>query len=216
MVQKMLCPRHVLTPLLSSAILVALTACGPHYTSGKELIERFPTPIYSMDGEPLNGGTLGKPTCESAQSAWLERQDLDHDGTLDLDEVLSAARARFTAMDPDGDGYITSDELLTYRQHVMGGEFEQSPPKPETGSTEDDGGHRPRLTKVSNRPQGSQPDPVLAADSNLDFKVTLEEFLALQRENFIHLDRDHDHTVSTEELTALCRVRERAAQPNQR
>jgi len=224
-------------PAIVLGLLAALNGCsllpssllqsGPN---SHDLLDRFPTPIYSIDGEPLNGGQLGNPKCTEAQSDWLARQDKNHDGTLDLDEVLAAARTRFTAMDATGEGYLTSDKLTAYRQKVMGGEFttgDKLTPLPDSVDQADpvisgSGANRgqsdrvPKPTRLNTRPQGTQPDPVLAADANLDFKVTLDEFLTYQRELFARLDIDHDHTLSADELGTLCRIRERAAQPGER
>lgn len=208
----------------SLRLVIAMTCClvgsgcGHDSPSTEELLEKYPTPIYSLTGEPLNGGPLGQPKCEDAQAAWASRVDADHDGFIDLNELLDNARAQFTAMDLDHSGALTSDQLSLYRKP-----FTLTPRTP-PASTENDatapsdspsGAHH-KKDSSADRPQGirpptSQPDPVLAADSNLDFKVTLDEYLAQQRESFTQLDKNKDHRLSSDELAVLCHIRERAA-----
>lgn len=212
--------------VMSMTCCLAGFGCGHNAPSTEELLARYPTPIYSLTGEPLNGGPLGRPKCEDAQTAWAARVDADHDGFIDLDELLDNARAQFAAMDLDHSGALTSDQLSVYRKP-----FALSPRTPPAstgtsadsdGATPDDsqsapqsGAHRKKDPAADRplglRPPSSQPDPVLAADSNLDFKVTLDEYLAQQRESFTQLDKNKDHRLSADELAVLCHIRERAA-----
>ena len=201
-----------MAPLAVLALDLSLQGCGPSLPSNADLLDRFPTPIYSLTGEVLNGGTLGQPHCDYAQAAWLARIDSDHDGTIDLDELLAAARRQFAAMDLNHDGFVTAFELETYRSAFL------SPPSDSDKNASDHADHPATRDerKMAVHPHGSQPDPVLAADVNLDFKVTLDEFLALQKDNFRDFDKDHDQTLEAQELNRLCRQREKAATPSSR
>lgn len=71
--------------------------------------------IYSPNGEPLNGSTLGRPSCKSALSSWFDRVDFNHDGFIDHDEFMLDASTQFTRMDLDRNGYLLSEELERYR-----------------------------------------------------------------------------------------------------
>ena len=60
--------------------------------------------IFSPNGEPLSGGTLGHPSCVEAIAGWFDRVDTNHDGIIDRNELLADARIQFLRMDRDGDG----------------------------------------------------------------------------------------------------------------
>lgn len=187
------------------SLCFGISAChNPFAESPSDLLTRFPTPIYSLTGELLNGGTLGHPLCEDAQSAWLKRVDTDQDGTIDQAELSAEAKRQFALMDLNHDGFITSDELAIYRGQNDAQDLHDE-------NTKKDPQDRRSVYHIAAHPHGSQPDPVLSADSNLDFKVTLNEFLALQIENLQLYDKDHDHTLDAHELNQLCRNRDKAA-----
>lgn len=219
--------------VLSLVCCMAVAGCGHGSITSQELLEKYPTQIYSMTGEPLNGGRLGRPKCEDAQAAWLARVDTDRDGTIDLEELLAESSRQFAVMNIDHSGQLTADQLEAYRApYALNRE---SAPKPQTDASRGDGpaddgpqgdgpqedrqrGDRPgghTQGRGGNgggpRPAASQPDPVLAADSNLDFEVSLQEFMIQQRENFRQLDKNHDQRLSADELNILCHIRERAA-----
>ncbi len=44
----------------------------------------------------------------------------------------------------------------------------------------------------------------MSADTNLDNKVTPEEFMAYARKKFLELDSNHDGTLSRDEVLARC------------
>ena len=195
--------------LIYASCLFVLAGCGNlGGPSSTDLLSRYPTPIYSLTGEILNGGPLGQPRCEAAQESWLNRVDTDHDGLLELAELQDEARRLFAQMDLNKDGFITADELAVYRAAFQNPD---QPPGMEIDPKAPKGTHRLPI-----HPHGSQPDPVLSADSNLDFQVTLDEFLALQKDNIARYDKNHDHKLDAGELQQLCRERERSATPSTR
>ncbi|MDB5364166.1 MAG: hypothetical protein JWM77_93 [Rhodospirillales bacterium] len=49
-----------------------------------------------------------------------------------------------------------------------------------------------------------EPDPVMAADTNLDFKVTKLEWETYVESNFDELDRNHDGRLSPDEVASSC------------
>jgi hypothetical protein len=214
------------TLVLSVVCTMTAAGCGHGSMSSKELLEKYPTQIYSLTGEPLNGGVLGRPKCEAAQADWLARVDTDHDGTLEIDELLAETNRQFTVMNIDHSGQLTADQLEVYRAPFALTRDAAPGPQPD-GSDQDRGQDRGDQDQdhdqgrrggrdaphagTGPRPPASQPDPVLAADSNLDFEVSLQEFILQQRENFRQLDKNHDQRLSAGELNALCHMRERAA-----
>ncbi len=50
---------------------------------------------------------------------------------------------------------------------------------------------------------GSVIDPVMSADTNLDYKVTPDEFIAYSRNKFKELDTDHTGKLSLLKVTAV-------------
>ena len=207
-VASMLSFRHCRWTLFYSlSLCFGISACHNFLTdSPSDLLTRFPTPIYSLTGELLNGGPLGHPLCEDAQAAWLQRVDTNRDGSIDQDELSAESKRQFALMDLNHDGFITADELAVYRSQFDSHEEE----------AKNESQNRKGIYRLTAHPNGSQPDPVLSADSNLDFKVTLDEFLAFQIENLQHYDKDHDHTLDSHELNPLCRNRDKAATPTSR
>ena len=185
---------------------MAVSGCQGRPAPTSDMLTKYPTPIYSLTGERLNGGALGQPACDEAQAAWLKRVDQDRDGTLDAEELMTEAKRQFALMDLNHDGIITAAELSAYRSQ-MDGTSAAMPQEPTD---------RRGVQQLPMHPASSQPDPVLSADSNLDFQVTLDEYLTQQRENLSLYDKDKDRSLDAQELNKLCRIREQAATPSRR
>lgn len=192
---------------------VALSGCA----SGPPPLPPAATMILSPNGEPLTGGPLGQAPCDAALGAWMERTDTNHDGLLSADELLADARAQFDRMDQDGDGFVTVSELQAYR-------LPYRPPRPERSeqarrdaeASAPPPGRRQRGGGSGQRPSGSEsrnsiggqaepPDPVMAADVNLDFHVSRDEFLAHTKRVFARLDTHRDGRLDRAGVTASCR-----------
>jgi hypothetical protein len=174
--------------------------------------------IYSPNGEPLTGGPLGHPSCEEALARWFDRLDVDRRGTIDRDQYLADARRQFTAMDLDKQGAITADQLSRYRapydsvsrSETAAGASESSSRAPRSGQ----GAHRPGQSNTGPRasaaggPRGhsldEEPDPVMAADVHLQFKVTLPDFVAYADGKFVELNGKHDGRLAKTEVLAQC------------
>lgn len=166
--------------------------------------------IYSPNGEPLNGGPLGRPTCNKAMSTWFARVDTDHAGRLSHAEFMADATAQFARMDIDHNGYLVPEELeryrLPYRQDAS-----PTAGTAQTSDTDNSGGHHHGRHGSSNDSQSNassashlEPDPVMAADVHNNFKVTLEDFLAQADRNFAELDTDHDGLITLKALLKRC------------
>ena len=147
----------------------------PHSSSAEAGAKPLDGPVISPNSEPLSGGILGRPDCDEALAKWFDRIDTNHDGVIDGAEFLADARAQFARMDLDHDGFITADELTTYRMPYLG----SGDAKP--------GAKRQRISQAA--AEGLE-DPVMAADANLDFQVSLPEFLAQAETKFAKLASD--------------------------
>lgn len=166
------------TPVFALSVLamLGLAACSSHERPpGPNDAKRLPAILFSPNGEPLNGGDLGQPSCTLAMDYWFDRIDANHDGRLDRDEFLADSDAQFAKMDMDRQGYVTSNELDQYR-----GPYRQGT----------------RSANVA--------DPVMAADVNLNGMVTPEEFRNRAADAFDQLDAAHKGYVEHADLAAYC------------
>ena len=171
---------------------------GPN---SQDLLERFPTPIYSLTGEILNGPGKVRQSCSDAQAGWLKRISPAEDG-INLEQLQAEAKLQFDRMDLNHDGIITAAELRIYRAPLQ--------------IVQEDSKDGRNIHRMPLRPHVSQPDPVLSADTNLDFQVTLKEFQAYQTDLFKQLDVNHHQKLTIREVAVLCQQREQAAHETNR
>ena len=212
--------RHGPSLVMSWIVTAMLAACAPHHEhdhgTSSSPAARTTATRFSPNGEPLTGGALGHPSCTEALGQWFDRSDSDYDGSLTRAEFLADARTQFGRMDLDHDGFITSDELSTFRQPFTETRHEprerQAKP-PDAGQPNHHGSHRDRdanppggsgAPRSSGAQPGSTPDPVMSADTNLDFKVSLDEFLKQADGVFDGMDSDHDGRLSQTEALHAC------------
>lgn len=187
-------------------ILAALSGCASHRHIANADSGLGPTTIiYSPNAEPLNGGALGRPTCDQAMSRWFDRIDASHSGAISRDAFLADAAAQFHRMDIDNNGYLLPEELeryrLPFRQTAetdagQGDNSGESQHKHGRGNRGDNGSSQP--------PPGDQPDPVMSADTDNRFRVTFDEFMAQAKNKFASLDADHNGSLSRDEVLKLC------------
>jgi len=170
--------------------MLALGGC-----SGRERDKPPPEPsarvLFSPNGEPLNGGALGRPKCEDALARWFDRVDADHDGTLARDEFLGDARRQFAVMNLDRDGLLTPSVLARYRAAFA-------------GTPAADAADHPRDGKRGADLVTGGPDPVMAADVHLRNQVSLDDFLAHAERVFAALDINRDGRLGRDEVLRLC------------
>jgi len=191
-------PRIRLTALaLAGCTLMLLPgACGG------DLPLRPPTPYavhFSPNGEPMTGGPRGYPPCEQALAHWFADADLDHNGRLTRDEFLADARRQFKVMDLDGSGEITPAELAEYRAPFA------TPPKgaPSLLPADAPAGaipRRPLAGPISDRLN----DPVMIADTELRFRVSLPAFLISADRQFIRLGTSQGAPLGPDVVAKLC------------
>ena len=172
--------------------------------------------IYSPTGDPLNGGPLGRPTCTESIKRWFARVDANHDGVITLDEFLNDARTQFQRMDIDKNGYLVSEEVERFRmayRDFPGGEKSTVPAEEKEGEHAS-GGHHGRShggegggNSPGESDSSSVIDPVMSADTDLDYKVTREEFIAYSQKTFRGVDADHNGALNLAEATVTCGAR---------
>ncbi|HYM04879.1 MAG TPA: hypothetical protein VET85_18145 [Stellaceae bacterium] len=171
------------------ALLATLAACSFFHEKEKP-IDPSSRLLYSPNGEPLNGGPLGRPKCRDALARWFDRVDADRDGSIERNEFIADARRQFAAMDLNRDGVLTPAALAKYRLPYAGTPAEE---------TSDEKPGKPAIVTGG-------PDPVMAADTGLRNKVELGDFLAHAEHVFATLDANHDSRLSRAEVQALCTV----------
>ena len=162
--------------------LILVSCVFHHHTDQKDLL------IYSPNGEALTGGPLGHPACAVAVARWLDQIDVHHDGYITLDEYLADANRQFRVMDLDRTGVLTPEELARYRTPFGGGISGHS------GDDRADG----------NVGTDDRPDPVMAADSQAKFEVSLPEFIDYERQYFLALDGGQSGRVARDVFLQLC------------
>ncbi len=150
--------------------------------------------IYSPNAEPLNGGPFGHPTCTQALSNWFMRMDVNHSGNITHEQFITDAKLQFARMDIDKNSYLMPEELERYR----------APYRQESSELQEHKGHGKNTDKAPAINPKNLIDPVMSADTNLDFKVTFEEFMAQAEKNFAELDTDHNGLLSQPEILAKC------------
>jgi hypothetical protein len=215
--------------VLAAVALLLLSACA----SGREgppPPRREVNVFISPAGEPFRGGATGAYPI----GAWFDRADANHDGALTLAEFQADAEAFFRRLDRNHDGVIDGAELDTYEQtiapeilpRVARLTARDIPPLPDTNQGRSEERQREQGREPGRRRGGrdfgggagpfaltGEPEPVAAADTNFDGKVSLAEFLAVTQGRFERLDLDHDGRLTRSELpkTAAQRIAEREA-----
>ncbi|HSV03400.1 MAG TPA: hypothetical protein VLI41_09355 [Phenylobacterium sp.] len=181
--------------------------------------------FISPCGEPYRG----RPGDPYPVVLWFKQADLNHDGKIDRAEFRADHAGFFDALDSDGDGVIDGVEISFYenrflpdvyrRQQEVGalapparlilvqglgaygqdpslGEGAQGPP-PSLGAQ-----RRAPVEYVGAAAYGllAEPEPLTAADTNIDGRITKAEFLAAADRRFKRLDRRGDGQLTLDEL----------------
>ncbi len=192
--------------LFGAIILTGLAACRGHDEDDKVAEHVNATrKIWSPNGEPLNGGSLGHPACRDALGAWFDRVDTNHDGILDFDEYMADAKRQFAAMNLNKDGMLTPAELADYRAPFgpAPGFAPLSEAIPRKKSGDEDSAESRRRSGKGNI-GGDLPDPVMLADTKQRNVVSLGDFLAYEKTHFAELDVNHDGKVQKAEVLQDC------------
>jgi hypothetical protein len=195
-------------PLLVPALLAALSACagspppdkGPGWRGGPTHGERLaPVRLFiSPSGEPFRG--------ENGLDRWFAQSDTNHDGVIDLTEFRADAIHSFKVVDTNGDGVIDGIELQHYEHdlvpEVSSETFDTGPNsggRPGGGGGGvgrgggpggNDSGRGGTRNDTGFGPDSliNEPEPISAADADLDGKVTLAEWMKITDRRFAKLD----------------------------
>ncbi|MEA3053580.1 MAG: hypothetical protein QOG72_2483 [Sphingomonadales bacterium] len=147
--------------------------------------------------------------------AWFAAADRDSDGALSLAELQADAARFFAVLDSDGNGELGPAEIARYENEVApevqlglqmrGAGF---------GSWRGPGARRRRVETYDKGIEGGGryaflniPQPVIAADMDLNRGVSRSEFANAAGERFGMLDRDRDGRLVRAELPPLPRPR---------
>jgi hypothetical protein len=145
-------------------------------------------PFISPMGEPFHvAGADGLV-------AWFRQADSNHDGSLFVDEARQDAQRFFLTLDRNHDGEIDPDEIERY-ENVVAPEIRiDSGWGAPAANDESSGGGRLGVLSI--------PEPVAAADANLNRGVSSQEFVTAAEKRFALLDLNHDGRLTLDELQA--------------
>ncbi|WP_119678719.1 EF-hand domain-containing protein [Indioceanicola profundi] len=197
-------------PLLFLALLLPLSACGGRPSIPPDALR--PAPV-SLAGERLGPPVRSEAAYRDAAMGWVARVDADGDRRLALAEVQADARRYFATLDLNSDGMVDVRELTQVRlaqrevQRTATGSDE-----PESVQSPDNlAGEAPRRDQRNGGGRLGAPDPVMAADRNVDFRVTADELAEEAGRRFAALDANGDGFLDQTELSAaVARAWERA------
>jgi hypothetical protein len=174
---------------------------------------RLPNVFISPAGKPYRA----RPDEPYPVVQWFADADANHDGKLTREDMRADADAFFRTLDTNHDGVIDGFEVQAYEQNVApeilphienlraGEGFDPNLDLADQRNTERQGSsgggrggfqlRQPREVKGETGAQGAavyslinQPEPVAAADSDFDGKITLAEFEAAADRHFEILD----------------------------
>lgn len=159
-------------------------------------------PVASPVGELLGGMAADEEAQVAAWAGWFARADQDKDGLLSSAEIAADAARFFALMDADGDGGVNARELADYRLAALRPPDApapgDAPPGPRRQGPAGEGGGRAF--------GGLAEDRVMAADRNLDFRVTLIELTEMAQTRLAAMDGDKDGKVNVAEVEAAARL----------
>jgi hypothetical protein len=182
----------------------------PDYARGDSGSRRMRKHLFiSPSGEPFRG--------RNGFSAWFAQADADNDGAISAAEFQADAERAFKLYDTNGDGVIDGFEIQAYERDVAPEitEFAVGGPMPGDGGGWDGGRHGGG--RHGRRGQGlgtpgadgggdvqaagatgaaryallNEPEPLTAADENVDGKITRAEWMHATARRFAKLDKTH-------------------------
>lgn len=198
-------------------LLVALQA-APSAEPPIVVTGRGGVPFISPIGEPIRARVPNEDTI----ARWFNQVDRNRDGVLTPDEMVADADRYFRVLDTNDDGQIDPDELVRY-EWTVAPEVQvnsrlrrarapgERPSKTETDTGEGSHGNRARRTReaMETGPQGAAryallnlPEPVAAADADLNRMISLQEFRQAAIDRFQLLDKTHQGRLTLPQLEA--------------
>lgn len=216
---------------LSALILASLLAAAepaPVVVTG-----HFWAPFISPMGEPFRPRAEG----DDMLAAWFHKADRNGDGVLTIDEMQADAERFFATLDTDHDGEIRSEELVHYEWEVAPDVQVMSRTRPAAGepagSSHADRAEERQRSEFSGMRRKSRfrtgndygfegagryalldmPEPVAAADTGFDGKISLEEFRQAAARRFALLDVQHQAKLTLAGLESLLPSARSAGRP---
>lgn len=195
---------------------------GPGEAEGPRPATRMAQVFISPSGEPFHAA-WGQPY---PAADWFARADADHDGAITAAEFAADAKAFFKRLDANGDGRVDGFENGDYETKVapeiqprIGGlqAGDVMTRRERLGPGADPNMRAPggrmalpsSLPKFKKQPMRKgagafswfdEPQPIRAADLNLDFKVSTEEWDRATARRFAALDKNKDGRLTKDEL----------------
>lgn len=220
-------------PLAFAASLTTLlAACAGAPVGGAENpFAAAGPPPEGLFISPFGEIFVSAPDAAWPSADWFAGADSNRDGAVDFEEFAADGRRWFTTLDTDRDGRLNQTEMLAYEARLR----ELSTDEQGGGSRFGPGvglGERVRMRpgggavrRQVQRDRNGQiiygvvaeagyfnlPQPVKAADVNIDQRLTAEEWAAATQRWFLALDTDRDGrlTLATLPQTPLQRRRSR-------
>ncbi|MEM8696047.1 MAG: hypothetical protein AAGE05_08505 [Pseudomonadota bacterium] len=221
-------PFRVIAAGLSLALCVTGCSNGTpdRPEPGGDAMMQRPMLFVSPAGKPYRN--VGAATPPLAQ--WFTDADGNGDGALRYDELRDDFAAAFAEFDRDGDGDIQGPEVIYYEQEIFpeitasnlpgrrgarsgraGGGQGRGPSggRPD-GASQRGSGRRAGSRGATQRAGGAARfgllpvyHPIMQADTDIDRRVTRDEFQAAADLRFGLLDEDGDGAVTLDQLTAM-------------
>ncbi|MDC7683613.1 hypothetical protein PQU92_10015 [Asticcacaulis sp. BYS171W] len=143
-------------------------------------------------------------------AVWFAAADTDKDGALSRDEFMNDALRFFAIVDRDGKKVITSQDNSHY-EAVLAPEIAGFSPlvaQPKNPRrAEDEGDKEAAQNRYVKRVVGAaqfslinEPQPIRNADTNFDFRITVDEWINATGQRFDMLDANKDGKLTLAEL----------------
>lgn len=187
--------------LLATALLLAVgrAAAAQDAPPPGPPPEDGPPGYVSPMGEPIRG--------VDGTELWFRAADADHDDTLSSAEFVADSRRFFKTLDTNGDGEIDAAEMKRYEEDVLrpvrgGPRGMAGPGGGHRGRPPGGGGGAPGGGGRRGPPGGmlEQPQPVASADTDMNRRVTADEFDKAAMRRFQRLDADQNRKVTLDEV----------------
>ncbi len=209
-----------LSPFLAATLSASALLGGCMHASAPLPPRSALNVFISPAGEPFHAG----PTDPYPLDQWFARADTNHDGTLSEAEFTADALAFFHRIDANHDGVVDAFEITDYEQKIAP-EILPSIARPTAADVPSQPEEHPsgglaripdqRVSAIRSREQRSEgrpsgaplfgltgeSEPVAAADTDFDGKVSLDEATAAAHRRFLLLDKNHDGKLERSELT---------------